>query len=261
MEGPFFNPNQCGAQDISYMQTPSVDKMKKLKQAFPKILRISVAPELENGYEVGIEGKKLNVVMSAGHTDADFGQIEKAIQSGYTLLTHFYSGMKGVTRKNSFRIAGAVEAGYYFDDLFVEIIADGRHLPNELLKLIYKIKGADKIALITDATRAAGLSNGENSILGSRKNGIPIIVEDDVAKMLDRQSFAGSSATFDRVFKQMSSVVGDNPVDLMKMSALTPAKIMGLNDRGEIAKGKIADFVLMDKNYNVISVIKEGEKL
>ena len=196
--------------------------------------------------------------MSIGHTDADFSDVEKAKDNGYTLMTHFYSGMKGVTRENAYRVAGAVEAGYYFDELFVEIIADGKHLPIPLLKLIYKIKGAEKISLITDAMRASGLKDGQTSYLGRIKQGVSVIVEDGVAKLPDRLSFAGSVATTDRLFKTMAGAIGDNLIDLAKMSSLTPAKIMGLEDRGEIEKGKRADLIIMNKNYDISKVIFKG---
>ncbi|MBR5818025.1 MAG: amidohydrolase family protein, partial [Clostridia bacterium] len=258
LEGPWFNPAQCGAQDTSNMLTPNPNFLRELKNKYPFIKHVAAAPELENGYEFGNTGKELGIVMSAGHTDASFSEIERAFESGYTGMTHLYSGMKGVTRKNSFRIAGAVEGGLYIDGMFVEIIADGRHLPYELLRFIFKFKGEDKIMLVTDATRAAGLPNGTESVVGSLANGTPIIIEDEVAKLHDRQSFAGSIATADRLFRTMAEAIGKNWVALMKMSSYVPAHFMGLDDRGEIAVGKLADLVIIDENCNLKKVIKGG---
>src|SRR3954462_3916533 len=99
--------------------------------------------------------------------------------------------MSGVTRRNAYRYAGVIESAYIIDDIDVEIIADGIHLPAPLLKLVYKIKGADRIALITDAMRAAG-TDATESILGSKGNGLKVIIEDGVAKLPDRSAFAGS---------------------------------------------------------------------
>lgn len=255
IEGPWFNPLQCGAQDTNNMKKPDPVELAELKQRYPFILRISAAPELEQGDVLGKVGTELGILMSAGHTDADFQEIEKAYENGYILMTHLYSGMKGVTRKNAFRIAGAVEAALYLDDMYVELITDGRHLPAELLRLVYKIKGADKICLITDAIRPGGMPNGTESVLGSRKNGTPVIVEDEVAKLLSREAFAGSVATYDRVFRTMAEATGASAVDMMKMSAQIPAKLLGLSDRGEITVGKRADLVLMDSNYQIQQVI------
>lgn len=261
LEGPCLNPLQCGAQNTAYMQTPDIAKLKAWKSKYPFIMRVSSAPELENGYAFGRAGRELGLVMSAAHTDANFAQIQKAKDNGYTLMTHLYSGMKGVTRKNSYRTAGAVEAGLYFDDLFVEIIADGRHLPTELLRFIYKCKGADKICLITDAIRASGMSNGTETVIGSLKNGLSVIVEDEVAKLLDRQSFAGSTATADRLYRTMAQAIGKDMVALSKMASLTPAKIMNWTDRGEIAVGKRADLLIVSKELKLEKIIFGGSLL
>lgn len=259
MEGPWLNPEQCGAQNVEYMKAPNKAELKRLKEKYPFVVRIGAAPELDGGMEFGKTSQDLGIVASVAHTDGDFQEIARAKANGYTLMTHLYSGMKGVTRKNSFRIAGAVEAGLYFDDLFVEIIADGRHLPIELLQFIYKCKGADRICLITDAIRAGGMPNGSETRIGSLKNGLPVIVEDEVAKLLDRQSFAGSVATADRLYRTMSQAIGKDMVALSKMSSLTPARVMGWNDRGEIAKDKRADLIMLDENLNVQKVILKGE--
>ena len=259
LEGPWLNPVQCGAQNVEYMKTPSVSELQSLKEKYPFILRVSAAPELAAGYEFGKCGREMGIVMSCAHTDADFKEIECAYENGYSLMTHLYSGMKGVTRKNAFRTAGAVEAGLYLDGMFVEIIADGRHLPKELLKLIYKCKGADKICLITDAIRAAGMPEGARTVIGSLKRGLDVVVEDQVAKLLDRQSFAGSTATFDRLYKTMGDAIGLDLPALSRMASLTPAKIMGLSDRGEIRVGKLAHLLLLDDELNIKKIIY-GEK-
>ncbi len=258
IEGPWLSPKQCGAQSPEKMDLPSVDKFRTLIERYPFISRISVAPELENGMAVGRIAGKTGVVASVAHTDADFDTVIEAADNGYSLMTHLYSGMTGVTRKNAFRVAGAVEAGLYDDRLNVEIIADGRHLPTGLLKLIYKCKGADKICLITDAMRAAGLRDGEESILGRNDCGLPVIVEDEVAKTRDRQSFAGSVATTDRLVRVMLSA-GVDPVSVSKMASATPARVMGLNDRGSVEVGKRADFVVMNEQTEVLRVIRCGK--
>jgi N-acetylglucosamine-6-phosphate deacetylase len=258
LEGPWLNPEQCGAQNCLYMRAPDKDELIKLKNDYPSIMRACCAPELEGGLEFGEVGKQLGLVMSCAHTDGTFLDMEKALAHGYNLMTHLYSGMKGVTRKNSFRIAGAVEAGLYFDEYFVELIADVRHLPSELLKFVYKIKGSDKICLITDAIRACGMKEGAQSVIGSKENGIPVVVEDGVAKLLDRQSFAGSTSTYDKIYKTMASVIGKDMVALSKMTALTPAKVMNWQDVGCIAVGKRADMLIVDENLDIKKVITKG---
>lgn len=262
LEGPWLNPSQCGAQNTSYMKLPNAEELKALKEKYPFIYKVGAAPELEGGAEFGEMGKKLGIVMSPAHTDGTFTDMEEALKHGYNIMTHLYSGMKGTERKNAYRVAGAVEAGLYFDEYYVEIIADGKHLPPELLKYIYKAKGADRICMITDAIRAAGLPNGAKTKIGSLKRGLDVIVEDDVAKMPDRQAFAGSTATTDRLYRTMAKAIGTTPsslVALSKMSSLTPARVMGLTDRGEIAEGKIADLVILDKNLEIVKVITDKQ--
>lgn len=257
MEGPWFSPAQCGAQDPFNMAKPSAKEIERIKEQYPFVLRASVAPELDGAMEFGRKGSELGVVISVGHTDADFDTVVKASENGYTLMTHFYSGMKGVERVNSYRVAGAVEAGYYLDDMDVEIIADGKHLPYSLLKLIYKIKGADKIALITDATRGCGFPNGTKTFIGPKADAMEIIIDDDVAK-LGQGSFAGSTATCDRLYRTMADAVGKDFVALSKMASTTPARIMGFKDRGEIAVGKRADLILMSENLEIEKIIYKG---
>src|SRR4029077_7967906 len=155
------------------------------------IKRWSAAPELKGAIEFARYLKSKGILPSLAHTDAIYEEVLEAFETGYTLATHLYSGMSGVTRRNAYRYAGVIESAYLIDEMDVEIIADGIHLPSPLLKLVYKIKGADRIALITDAMRAAGMPEGE-SILGDVENGLKVIVEDGVAKLPDRSSFAGS---------------------------------------------------------------------
>ena len=259
MEGPWLSPAQSGAQATVYMLTPDANQLRRLKEKYPSIMRIGASPELDGGAEFAKVGRELGLVMSVTHSDANFEETEKALADGYNLMTHLYSGMKGTERKNAYRIAGAVEAGLYLDGMYVEIIADGKHLPIELLKYVYKFKGADKICLITDAIRAAGLPNGSTTTGVSKISNALVIVEDDVGKMADRKAFAGSTATTDRLYRTMAQAIGRDMVALSRMASTTPARLMGFSDRGEIAPGKRADLVLLDCDLNLQKVILNGE--
>ena len=167
--------------------------------------------------------------------------------------------MTGVTRRNAFRYAGVIESAYLIDEMDVEIIADGVHLPPPLLKLVFKIKGPDKIALITDAMRAAGMPEGE-SILGSLHNGLKVIVEDGVAKLPDRSSFAGSVATTNRLLKTMVQMAGVPLSDAVKMLTTTPARILNVSGtKGELAAGKDADIVIFDDDFTIQKTIIKGK--
>ena len=259
LEGPWLSPSECGAQDTEKMGLPSQSELLRLIEKYPFIKRFSVAPELENGMEVGKLGREKGLVMSVAHTDADFDTLIKAIDNGYSLVTHLYSGMHGVYRKNAYRIAGAVEGALYDDRIFVEIIADGKHLPAGLLKLICKVKGYDKVCLITDAMRGSGFKDGVETVLGRLNGGVKVIIEDGVAKLPDRCSFAGSVATTERLFKTISKLTDIDIINASKMASLTPARVMGLTDRGSIEVGKRADICLLDNELNVNQVILKGE--
>ena len=261
LEGPWLSPAQCGAQSTDTMQLPDPEMLKKLVKQFPFICRVSAAPELPGGLELARVGRELGLVMSVAHTDADFEQTEQAADAGYTLMTHLYSGMGMTHRVHAYRVAGAVEAGLYDDRLCVELIADGKHLPAALLKLVYKCKGAERICLVTDAMRGAGLPEGSRTMLGCVQGGVEAIVEDGVAKLPDRTSFAGSVATADRLLRTMCRLAEVDPVHVSRMLSGTPARVMGLTDRGSIEVGKRADLVLLDPNMEVQQVFLGGNAI
>lgn len=258
LEGPWLSPAQCGAQDTAKMALPDTDKLLALIKKYPFIKRVSAAPELPGGMELGNAGKEAGLIMSAAHTDADFDQMTDAAEHGYSLMTHLYSGMTMTTRKNLYRVAGAVEAGLYDDRLTVELIADGKHLPEALLKLVYKCKGPDRICLVTDASRGAGLPEGTCTKLGAMSGGMDIVVDDGVAKLADCSSFAGSVATTDRLLRTMVGA-GMDLVAVSQMLSATPTRVMGFADRGAIETGKRADLVLLNENYQLINVYLGGE--
>lgn len=258
LEGPYFSMNQRGAQDHRYIRNPDPKEYKDILSRSSCIKRWSAAPELEGAIEFGRYIKSKGVLPAVAHTDAIYEDVIKAFENGFTLATHLYSGMSGVTRRNAFRYAGVVESAFIIDDMDVEIIADGVHLPAPLLKLVYKIKGADRIALITDAIRATGTDVRE-SVLGSITDGLKVIVEDGVAKLPDRTSFAGSVATADRLVRTMVSIAGVSLIDAVKMMTATPARILGVSDKkGELAVGKDADIIIFDSNINIAMTMIKG---
>jgi N-acetylglucosamine-6-phosphate deacetylase len=183
----------------------------------------------------------------------------EAFENGFSLCTHLYSAMAGVRRINAFRHAGAVETAFITDDMDVEIIADGVHLPQTLLKLIYKNKGPGRIALITDSMRAAGQTGGE-SVLGDKETGMRVIIEDGVAKLEDRSAFAGSIATTDRLVRVMRDVAGVPIEDAVRMMTATPARVMGMKNRGRIAPKFDADLLIFNQNVTVLHVFRAGKE-
>lgn len=259
LEGPYFAYNQRGAQDPKYLREPKPAEYNMILEASEDIVRWSLAPELDGALEFGHILTKKNILPSIAHTDAIYEEVVEAYKAGFTHMTHLYSCMSSITRRNAFRYAGVVEAAYLIDDMTVEIIADGVHLPKPLLQFVYKFKGSDKIALCTDSMRGAGMPDGE-SILGSLDKGQKVIIEDGVAKLPDRTAFAGSVATTDRLVRTMMDIAGVSMVESVKMMTLTPARIMNIDDKkGSIEVGKDADLVIFDENINILYTIIDGK--
>ena len=196
---------------------------------------------------------------SIGHTNATFRECDAAYRSGAALMTHFYSCMSTVSRRNAFRYAGVIEYGYIQDGMDLEIIADGIHVPQDLLHLLLKIKGVERIALVTDSMRAAGMPEGP-SVLGGLADGQEVVVEDGVAKLMDRSAFAGSVATADRLVRTMVQVAGCSVADAVRMITENPARIMGLSEsKGALKAGMDADIVIFDGTINVKNTIIKGK--
>lgn len=258
LEGPYFAMNQRGAQDPRYIRDPDPEEYREILESTDCVVRWSAAPERKGAIEFGKYLRARGILPAIAHTDAVYEEVARAFDHGYTLATHLYSAMSGVTRQNAFRYAGVIESAYIIDEMDVEIIADGAHLPAPLLKLVYKIKGPDRTALITDAMRGADMPPGE-SILGSRQGGLKVIIEDDVAKLPDRSSFAGSVATADRLVRNMIRLADVPLSDAVRMISSTPARIMNVLDRkGTLTTGKDADIVIFDEDIRIDKTIVGG---
>ena len=233
--------------------------LEMLAHADGIIKRWSFAPERPGSPEFAAELKKRGIVSSIGHTNATFGDCDAAWRSGCSLMTHFYSCMSTITRRNAYRYAGVIEYGYWQDAMDIEIICDGIHVPADLLKLVVKIKGPEHIALVTDSMRAAGMPEGP-SLLGGLSDGQAVIVEDGVAKLPDRSAFAGSVATADRLVRTMVREGGVPLETAVRMVTANPARIMGISAaKGSLEAGKDADVVLFDDNIHIQRTLIKGK--
>lgn len=261
LEGPYFSPAQAGAQPPKYLVHPRPEHYHEiLRRGQGNIVRWSAAPELPGALELGDELAGKGIKVSMGHSDAGFEDIVNAMEHGYSQITHFYSAMSTITRKRGRRVLGLIECGYLFDRLKVEIIADGIHLPPELLKLILKCKNHDDICLVTDSMRGADMPDGP-SLLGSLSNGVPVVIEGGIANMPDFTSFAGSVATTDRMVRVMVQKAGLPVWEAVKMASYNPASFLGINGQyGSIEPGKSADLLIFDDDIRISSVYVSGKK-
>ena len=258
LEGPYFSPLQAGAQDPNIIRNFDKAEYTEFLNVTDSIMRWTGAPELEGSEEFAKTLSSKGILPCIGHSDADGDCAKEAFKNGFTHATHLYSSMSIVHRKNAFRYTGIVETAYLIDDMTVEIIADGVHLPADLLKLVYKIKGPDKVCLITDSMRGAGMPEGTESMLGGKKDGLRVIIEDGVAKLPDRTSFAGSVAFCDRLVRNMVNMADVPLEDAIYMITQTPAKVVGLENKGSINTGMDADIIIFDKDINILKNIIGG---
>jgi len=262
LEGPYLNINQKGAIDENYIRNPDPTEYKDiLEYGNGVIARWTTAVELPGAIQFGRYLRELRILPSIGHSDAEYSEVVTGFNCGYTHITHLYSAMSGMVRRGGFRYPGVIESAFCLPEMTVEIIADGCHLPGEILEMVSRVKGVDKVCLISDSMRCAG-QDVKKSVLGSLKNGRPVIIEDDVAKLPDRSAFAGSIATDDSLVRVMIQKAGVSVQNSVRMMTLTPAEIIGISNRkGSIEKGKDADLICFDDNITIKGVMINGKPI
>ena len=254
MEGPYLSEKQAGAQCPGHITAPiEKDYLPFIEENSSAIARWTYAPENDEGESFVKTLKKHGIVASAGHTDAIYPDMMRAFEEGCRLVTHLYSCTSTVTRDHGFRRLGVIETAYLLDDMYVEIICDGKHLPPELVRLIYKLKGADRIALVTDSLALAGTDQTHGFMQDTE-----FIIEDGVCKLMDRSAFAGSIATADRLVRVAVKEAGIPILEAVRMMTSTPANIMRLSSKGRIAPYMDADIVVFDGDINVKAVFAGG---
>ena len=261
LEGPYFSgadAKSSGAQPGNLLRFPEEGEMDRILEcAEGCILRWDAAPELTGSQMFAEKCKEKGIICSIAHSDATSEEAQKGIDWGFSHVTHFYNAVKTYRKVGQKVLAGVVEAAYLNDHVTIELICDGKHIPRDILRLALKIKGAEKVSAITDAMRMAG-TDMQKGKLGSLKNGTDVIVDDDVAKLPDMSSFAGSIATMDRCLKVLCKDYGIDIVTASKMLSGTPAKHIGAENIGEIKVGFDADLVIADKEFDIKNVVKSG---
>ena len=257
LEGPYLSAEQCGAQCPIYITPPIPGDYEALVEQYGgDIARWTYAPENDPDGVFAAYLHTHGILPSAGHTNAAYKDMRVAIDKGTRLVTHLYSCTSTVTRDHGFRSLGVIESAFLRDELFVEIIADGKHLPPDLIRMIVKIKGKDKVALVTDSLDIAATEQTS----GQFKGGTAFIVEDGVCKLPDRTAFAGSIATADRLIRVMRDECGYDLTDAVYMMTRVPAALLGLN-KGSITAGADADFIVFDEQIQVSDVFVGGRKV
>ena len=252
LEGPYFNPKQAGAQIPEWIKAPVPEEYEPLLDKARCLKRWDEAPELEGSIPFIKSCKAHGVLPCIAHTRATYEDVHAANEAGMTHATHFYNAMPVVYKNREFKVPGTVESIFAEQNMTVEMIADGIHVPPIMLRMIYQIKGVEKTALITDAL--ACTASDDATAFDPR-----VILEDGVCKLADRSALAGSIATMDRLVRTCVQKANIPMEDACRMASETPARIMGILDRkGTLEKGKDADIVMYDGEQQLKFVMQMG---
>lgn len=257
LEGNYINPLLKGGQDERFIQLPDPAEYQELLESTRLIKRWTAAPELPGALEFARYSHSKGILVSLGHTAADYPTVKRAYEAGFTHATHFYNAMSGVHKQREYKHEGTIESVYLVPEMTVELVADGIHVPPAILRLVCAFKGIDRISLISDAMAAAACLRPEHLRLDPR-----MIVEDGVCKLADRSALTGSIASGIRLIQVMAEKAEIPVADCVRMAATNPARLMSINDRkGSIEQGKDADLILFDENFRLQSVWIGGKQL
>ena len=248
MEGPYFDIEYKGAQNEKYMKPATEKEIKDYLDVKPGLVKMmSLSPHTEQSIETVKFLRENGVIVSVGHSAAKFNDVMKAVDAGLSHSTHTFNGMRGINHREP-GVAGAVLIS---DKINAEVIFDKIHIHPEIVRLMIKVKGTDKVVCITDAMAATGLPNGDYK-LGE----LDVYVKDGEARLKSNDSLAGSVLTMDKAFKHVIEL-GYPIYEAVKLTSTNAAVEFGLN-AGAIEVGKEADFTVLDDSYNVDMTIVNG---
>ena len=249
--GPYFNPNMV--KSFPGAKNPCKEEYSAILASTNCIKRWDLSPELDGAFEMAKILKWKNIVAAITHTQAEFQVVKEAHEAGFTHVSQLYNAMPGFHKRGEYKYEGTVESVFLLDDMSVEVTADGKHLPATILRLVFKLKGVEKMCLVTNALKYAGYD-------GDPEPDSDFIIEDGVCKLKDHSSLAGSIATMDRVIR-VAVEAGISLEDAVRMATETPARIMGCFDQvGSLEEGKDADVVIMNKDLEITGVWTQGVK-
>ena len=250
--GPYLNPKMSASLFVENEYEAKPDEYKNIVEHTNCIKRWDASPEMPGmlGFAQYLKGKGILAALS--HTDAEFEGVKEAYSAGFTHASNFYNSMPGFHKRREYKYEGTVESVFLMDGMTVEVIADGRHLPATILRLVYKLKGVEHTCLVTDALSCSAC---EDQPLNDPR----IIIEDGVCKLADHSSLVGSIATMDKLVHTMVKKAQVPLEDAIRMASETPARLMGVDDRkGTLEKGKDADILILDRKLHVRAVWSAG---
>ena len=262
IEGPFLSMSKRGCHLPEYVRNPEEREWRPILERGP-IATMTLAPELPGARRLIEELHRQGAKASAGHSEALYHEISEAADWGVRHVTHLYCAMTDAMNNRwrgtpNPRAAGIVEAVYLDDRLSSELITDGKHLSAEMLKLAYRNKGYEKLAIVTDAMRGAGMPDGEYTF--GPRHGMRAIVRNREARIPDGTALASSVFPMNEMVRTFRELTGAPLWQCVRMASLTPAEIAGAADQiGSLQKGKHADIILFDEQLNVRETYVAGE--
>ncbi|MGG4455542.1 N-acetylglucosamine-6-phosphate deacetylase [Brevibacillus porteri] len=253
LEGPWINPRYKGAQKEENIAIPKLDAVQKLYGLSEGLIKVvTIAPEQPEALEAIAWLKERDVIVSAGHTGATFAQATKAVDAGVRHFTHCFNAMTGLHHREP----GVVGAAMYHEQLSTELIADGIHVHPAVMKILYRVKTAERLALVSDSMRAAAMGEGTYDLGGQE-----VHVHDNQAKLADG-TLAGSILTLNRAVGNMVTLSGVALPEAVEMASLTPASILGFGDRkGRLAAGYDADITVLNTQFDVTMTFVAGKEV
>jgi N-acetylglucosamine-6-phosphate deacetylase len=256
LEGPYFNPAQCGAQDPRYMRSPDDGSADLLMEHHDVLRMVSLAPEVPGAIALIRRLAARGIIPAAGHSDARDTQLWPAMAAGLRHIIHLWSGQSSTIREGPWRRPGLLEASLIAEGITAEIIADNRHLPATLMRLAYCCLGRDRLCAVSDATSGAGLPDGARYRMGEME----YEVHDGVGMLYDRSAFAGSTTLLSGMIPILHDVVGIPLAEAVAMASLVPARVIGCDGRkGSLQIGRDADIVIFEDDFAVWRVMVEGQ--
>lgn len=261
LEGPYLSVKNRGAQKLEELAVPTKDDYSYMLDYADVIKTVTISPELEGAAEMAEKLTEKGILVSGGHDDGIYPEFMPAIEKGVRHTTHLYCAMSELRFKDGVRNVGLREYTLTDDSVTAEIIADNKHIPPELARMIIRAKGVDKVCVVSDCLRCAGMPNdGKLYTLGSGETAQFIRVNDGVATLADGSKFAGSITCVRQMVKNLIGA-GIPVSDAVKMGTITPASIIGEEKTvGSLEVGKRADVCVLSENFEIEKVILSGKE-
>jgi N-acetylglucosamine-6-phosphate deacetylase len=263
--GPYFRYEARGAHPGAAVRPPVAEEYLQYLEYADSLVTCTVAPEIPGAEEFTRACTARGIRTNVGHSWATFEQMAQAVEWGVRHVDHLFCAMSDKTRLRQFQMypmqGGVLEAALFFDELTTEVIADGKHLSADLLQLALKIKGPDRLALVTDCNRALDMPDGQY-MMGPLDGGEPMMKKDGVGMMPSGTGLASSVEGMDHMIRTFLAMTGRPLWEVIRMASLTPARVAGWDSEiGSLSAGKRADIVVLSRELAVQRVFRDGREI